>query len=71
MPQFHETGYGKRFFDHQMPALISNLGRIATALEKLAANSSRSSEQDEELDRVLDGALNELSKMTKEDVKPK
>lgn len=27
--QFHETGYGKRFFDSQLPALIKALNRIA------------------------------------------
>lgn len=35
MPQLHETGYGKRFFDHQLPTLIDNLAKIAENLEKL------------------------------------
>lgn len=34
MPQFHETVYGKRFFDSQLPKLIKTLERIADALEK-------------------------------------
>ena len=34
MAQFHETVYGKRFFDSQLPALIKALERIAKALEK-------------------------------------
>lgn len=34
MVQFHETIYGKRFFDSQLPALIKALERIAKALEK-------------------------------------
>ena len=34
MAQFHETMYGKRFFDSQLPALIKALERIAKALEK-------------------------------------
>lgn len=33
MPEFHNTGYGKKFFEHQLPTLIKNLGRIADALE--------------------------------------
>lgn len=33
MAQFHETMYGKRFFDSQLPALIKALERIAIALE--------------------------------------
>jgi hypothetical protein len=32
-PQFFQTGYGRRFFDAQLPQLIKNLGRIADALE--------------------------------------
>ncbi len=35
MQEFHETGYGKRFFERDLPALIKNLERIAVALEKL------------------------------------
>lgn len=34
MPNFHETMYGKRFFDGQLPKLITTLERIADALEK-------------------------------------
>ena len=33
MAQFHETMYGKRFFDSQLPALIKALERIAIAIE--------------------------------------
>lgn len=36
--QFHETQYGKRFFDSQLPKLIKVLERIATALEKQNEN---------------------------------
>lgn len=32
--QFHETGYGKRFFDQQLPALIKALNRMADVYEK-------------------------------------
>lgn len=32
--QLHETRYGIRFFDSQLPKLIKELGRIADALEK-------------------------------------
>lgn len=34
MAAFHETQYGKRFFDSQLPKLIKTLERIADALEK-------------------------------------
>lgn len=33
MPQFHETGYGRLFFQSQLPDLIKQLTRIADALE--------------------------------------
>ena len=32
--QFHESGYGKRFFDVQLPSLIKALNRVADANEK-------------------------------------
>lgn len=31
---FHETVYGKRFFEKQLPDLIRALTRLAVALEK-------------------------------------
>lgn len=34
MPNLHETGFGRRFFENQLPNLIRELGRIADALEK-------------------------------------
>lgn len=34
MAQFHETIYGKRFFEKQLPDLIKALERIAKALEE-------------------------------------
>lgn len=36
MPQFHETGYGRKFFEADLPRLVRALERIATQLE--AAN---------------------------------
>jgi len=41
MAQFHETGYGRRFFDHELPELNKNLNRIADALEKLAIEKEK------------------------------
>lgn len=32
--QFHETGYGKRFFDAQLPSLIKAINRLADINEK-------------------------------------
>lgn len=33
-PQFHETGYGKTFFQSQLPCLIKAINRLAEAIEK-------------------------------------
>lgn len=35
--QLHETMYGKRFFEHQLPALIGAINRLADADEKKAS----------------------------------
>jgi hypothetical protein len=34
MIQFHKTGYGKRYYEHQLPELTRQLARVADALEK-------------------------------------
>lgn len=33
MPQFHETGYGRRFFEAQLPDLIKSIEKIGYELE--------------------------------------
>ena len=33
-PQFHETPYGKMFFEVQLPNLIKAINRLAEAVEK-------------------------------------
>ena len=33
-PQFHETGYGRTFFQSQLPNLIKAINRLADAVEK-------------------------------------
>lgn len=35
MPQFHETGYGRTYYEYQLPEITRQLTRIADALEKL------------------------------------
>ena len=46
MPAFHETMYGKRFFESQLPTLIKELKRIADALEE--ANKIKKEKSDNE-----------------------
>lgn len=41
MAAFHETMYGKRFFDSQLPKLIKSIERIADALEKQNENKEK------------------------------
>lgn len=33
-PQFHQTGYGRKFFESQLPKLIDNIGKVAYELER-------------------------------------
>lgn len=33
-PEFFQTGYGRRFYDVHVPALVAALERIAAALEE-------------------------------------
>lgn len=33
MPQFHETGYGRKFFDYQLPEITRQISRLAKAME--------------------------------------
>ena len=42
MIKFHETMYGKRFFESQLPKLIKELERIADALEKQNTKKEKS-----------------------------
>ena len=35
--QFHETGYGRKFFDRQLPELIKSINRLADSNETLIA----------------------------------
>jgi hypothetical protein len=37
MPQFHETGYGQKFFNQQLPDLTKAIDRLTGAIE--ASNS--------------------------------
>ena len=40
MAAFHETRYGKRFFDSQLPKLIKALECVADVLEKQNENKN-------------------------------
>ncbi|QST02288.1 hypothetical protein IMZ31_22810 (plasmid) [Pontibacillus sp. ALD_SL1] len=31
---FHQTGYGRTFFEHQLPTLMDNTNRIAEELKR-------------------------------------
>lgn len=57
MPQFHETGYGKTFFEHQLPELTRQLKRIADVLEaqeKRATAKPFKSLTDEEIRIIIE-----------------
>ena len=71
--QLHETMYGKNFFEHQLPALIRAINRLADVDEKRQAAEPAAvmksntvyvcyEENSHEL-AIEDGAVNELFRM--------
>ena len=42
-PQFHETGYGRTFFQSQLPNLIKAFNRLAEAIENQNGNKNEKS----------------------------
>ncbi|MDK7419268.1 hypothetical protein OWP16_04610 [Bacillus paranthracis] len=55
MPQLHETIYGKRLLEHQLPTLLKHLDKIGTELERandLKENSHSMRTFNEELKRL-------------------
>lgn len=46
-PQFHETGYGRTFFQSQLPNLIKALNRLAEAIEKQNENVKEEKKNDQ------------------------
>ena len=64
MPQLHETGYGRRLFEHELPELNKSLSRIATALEKISNQDSK----DESMVNVFQNWLN--NQLTKKEIQP-
>ena len=50
-PQFHESGYGRTFFQAQLPNLIKAINRLADAMEK----------QNELKDNIIKDLKNKIS----------
>jgi hypothetical protein len=46
-PEFHQTGYGRTFFEGQLPTLIKTLKRIADSLERIAERLERKENADD------------------------
>ena len=44
MAEFHETMYGKRYYEHQLPELTRQLQRIADSLEKIVTKIEEADE---------------------------
>ena len=42
--QFHDTVYGRRFFEHQLPKLIGGVERLSEDVERLASAIERQNE---------------------------
>jgi hypothetical protein len=45
-PAFHNTGYGRKFFEADLPNLIRGIGRLAEAIEK--ANELEEAKKEEQ-----------------------
>lgn len=65
-PEFFQTIMGQRFFNAQLPALIENLGHIASALKKIVEEEPQTS-IDEHVEHKVDEA--EISQYAKDTVK--
>ncbi len=46
-PQFHESGYGRTFFQAQLPNLIKAINRLADAMEKQNALKEEEKKNDQ------------------------
>jgi hypothetical protein len=40
MPELHETMYGKRLFEHQLPELLKQITAIAKSLQEISKEIS-------------------------------
>lgn len=45
MAEFHETMYGKRYYEYQLPELTRQLQRIAESLEKIVTKIEEADER--------------------------
>ncbi len=53
-PQFHETGYGRTFFQSQLPRLIKAIERLADAVEKNNLLSEQINKEEKTVFKALD-----------------
>lgn len=53
MAEFHETGYGRKYYDHQLPELIRQMQRIAESLEYIAKTLKEADEYYETIPTVI------------------
>ena len=59
--QFHETGYGKRFFEVQLPSLIKALNRVADVNEKRLTSETVAREEPNKVFVCYEENSNELA----------
>ena len=66
MPQFHETGYGKRFFDGQLPQLIKGVEKLGRELARFNDTVNSIDIIDKMIDAKIE-ALIDLAELAKKD----
>lgn len=61
--QLHETVYGKRFFEHQLPELIKAINRNAAAIEKQNEIVEKQNEISDKTQEILKDQVETTKKM--------
>lgn len=46
--EFHNTGYGRKFFEAQLPQLIREIGRLADEVQRMNDQTDRILKREEE-----------------------
>ena len=68
MAQLHETMYGKRLFEYELPQLNRNLSRIADALEKMNTENKNRIDFPSTTSPILNNAIDFLSSIRLDEI---
>ena len=57
MPEFHETGYGRKFFDGDLPKLIKAIEKVGRELERFNQTVNSIDIIDKMIDKKIDEVI--------------